>query len=155
PPPRESDIPPHTNCKNCGWCCEGDFMVSRAEGARITKYLLDADDETFRYVMDVIATRKRGNLYDPSLNYCPFRDEKLGRCAIYGVRPTVCRVYGVSKNPGLRCPNGNSAMIDEAPYMIEFFSKSMHQENNYHTSTHYIGQSLLKNKGVLEQMRLR
>jgi hypothetical protein len=36
---------------------------------------------------------------------CPFRDVERGACAVYDVRPEICRIYG--KVNRLRCPNND------------------------------------------------
>lgn len=46
-----------------------------------------------------------------------FLDDAQRKCAIYSVRPMVCRLFGVAK--GMTCSHGNSAEIDSAG-LIDF-----------------------------------
>ena len=92
------NIPSHKGCVNCGECC-GVIPANAAELAAIQKYLDSHPD------VRALAVRQSGRLLD-----CPFRDEELRKCAIYPVRPMVCRLCGVTS--GMQCPHGNSAEID-------------------------------------------
>jgi Fe-S-cluster containining protein len=46
---------------------------------------------------------------------CQFRDILMKRCAIYPVRPVICRLMGVVK--GMTCENGNTVEIDGTPFI--------------------------------------
>lgn len=96
-------IPEHTNCRNCGACC-GPRPLNDSEQAAIDAFLA-----TSKYARQVARTAKS----DPLC--CKYRDERQRKCAVYPVRPLVCRLMGVSR--GMRCPYGNSAYIDAAPYL--------------------------------------
>ena len=90
-------IPPHTRCTNCGACC-GHIPITPGDYKRIHLFL--KDNEYAREVMQ--------RPHNPP--ECIFHDNELKRCAIYAVRPMICRLFGVAK--GLDCPRGNSAEID-------------------------------------------
>lgn len=64
-------------CSNCGECCANRLPLSDEEVARIKAYIHD----------NGIGQQKGAP------HTCPFRDHENGRCAIYRVRPTICRVY--------------------------------------------------------------
>ena len=92
------NIPAHTSCRNCGECC-GVIPANDAEIEAIRAYLVKHPD------IRALAIRQSGRLLD-----CPFRDNYKHRCAIYPIRPMVCRLCGVSK--GMHCAHGNSMEID-------------------------------------------
>ncbi len=97
-------IPPHTRCVNCGECC-GPVPITIDDYARISNYL-----QGNSYAREVVR-RKHEPLQ------CVFRDDVQRKCAIYSVRPMVCRLFGVAK--GMTCSHGNSAEIDSAG-LIDF-----------------------------------
>lgn len=94
-------IPEH-NCRNCGYCC-GPFMVTKKELDTIKKYLTKNITAKHR---TQLKKQKRDKLA------CQFRDLKNKNCAIYPVRPEVCRLFGIVNR--LSCPYGNSASIPDA-----------------------------------------
>lgn len=98
------NIPPHTRCTNCGECC-GPVPITYNDYARISNYL-----QGNGHAREVVR-RKHKPLE------CVFRDDELKKCAIYPVRPMVCRLFGVEMK--LQCPNGNSAQIDGMPFIAQ------------------------------------
>ena len=94
-------IPEH-NCRNCGYCC-GPLMVTKKELDAIKKYL--SKNITAKHRTQ-LKKQKRDKLA------CQFRDLKNKNCAIYPVRPEVCRLFGIVDR--LPCPYGNSASIPDA-----------------------------------------
>lgn len=88
------NIPTHNKCTGCGECC-GIVPASKSEVDAIRNYIS----------VHGIKPIKHKNLY-----VCPFRDNEAKKCLIYPVRPTVCRLMGVTK--GMKCPNGNTCEID-------------------------------------------
>lgn len=86
-------IPPHLNCKNCGECC-GLVPISEKEYNDIKKYCIENN----------IKPKKVGMLD------CHFRDNENKICMVYEVRPTLCKLMGVTK--GMSCSNGNSYEIN-------------------------------------------
>lgn len=93
------NIPEHKNCKNCGGCC-GIIPATIPEVNTIRNY---------------IAVHGINPIKQKSPAICPFRDNKAKKCLIYPVRPTICRLMGVTK--GMQCPNGNTCEIDGEKFL--------------------------------------
>lgn len=93
-------------CQNCGECC-GPIPVSRKELDRIRATI----NRMSREEKERLKNQKRGRLT------CPLRDIERRRCAVYEVRPQVCRMQGFAEQ--LRCPyNPNTpVMTKEAEYL--------------------------------------
>ena len=98
-------IPPHMRCIDCGKCC-GPVPISAEEYANIYDYL-----QEHAYPREV-AERPH------TILECVFRDNEKRCCSIYPVRPTICRLFGVTA--GMQCLNGNSAEIDGKPFLEEW-----------------------------------
>lgn len=98
------NIPEHKNCNNCGGCC-GPIIASKKEIRAIENYI----DTLSIFYRDQLRSQKRDDLT------CQFRDIDNRKCAIYPVRPILCRLMGVTK--GMVCCNGNSAEIDGMKFM--------------------------------------
>ena len=136
-PPPESEIPEHTGCTGCGSCCTANVPLSETETRRIDSYVRGADADKFAYILEVLFAEK-----DPTPHgrtACPFRDNVLGRCAIYEVRPVTCRVWGVSDDS--RCDNGNSAFMDCSPW-TDPVAKEIHVSNKM-TTTRLLGKAIV------------
>ena len=98
------NIPSHSRCTNCGSCCT----------------LVPANDAEIKAIRKYISTRKEVRdlaVRQSCITYCLFRDMQKRRCAIYQVRPMLCRLMGVCT--GMECNNGNSSMMDASPFMTE------------------------------------
>lgn len=95
-------IPEHTKCDNCGECCYF-ILATKTEISKIQSYV------TFHNIKPI---------KHKDIGKCCFRDEKQKKCLIYAVRPTICRLFGVTR--GMECKNGNTANLD------------MSQEINFH-----------------------
>lgn len=81
---------PCTTCKS--ECC-GTIPVRKGELARIIKAVATwSDDEIAR-----MESQEREPLM------CPLVDTERWQCSVYEVRPTICRLYGLT--PGLECPH--------------------------------------------------
>lgn len=98
-----NNIPEHKNCKNCGECC-GPVPISWKEEKNIEKYLR-------RNPNIILKLKKQFRL---PLD-CQFRDTEAKNCAIYQVRPLICKLFGVVK--GMECKYGNSDCIDGFKYV--------------------------------------
>lgn len=82
---------PKVNCKRlCGHACRTLIDMSHTERERIETYVGEPLPEWMREV--------------PGMT-CPLLSE-TGECTVYGLRPMVCRVWGATDSPGLRCPHG-------------------------------------------------
>ena len=100
------NIPRHKNCNNCGMCCG----------------LIPATHEELNDIHAYIKANKIKPIKHPDKLTCPFRDDKKKRCNIYPVRPTICRLMGVTK--GMHCPNGNTCEIDGSKFIPNDISTS-------------------------------
>jgi hypothetical protein len=86
---------PRMHCPDgCGDCC-GMIQVCEWEGRQIAAYI----------VREQITPMKQGTT-------CPFFQD--GRCAIYPVRPVVCRLYGHIPVDLMTCPHGYNVNIKPA-----------------------------------------
>lgn len=88
PRQKKVEIPSFECERGCTSCC-GRILVAADEWERIVAYRRARN-------LPVLTIRTD----DPTL--CPYVQE--GRCAIYEVRPLICRLYGTTK--GMRCPKG-------------------------------------------------
>ena len=88
-------IPPHLNCHNCGDCC-GIVPISEKEYNTILNYCLD----------NKIKPLHKETNNDLTTFECVFRDNENKKCLIYPVRPTLCKLMGVSE--GMKCKSGNT-----------------------------------------------
>lgn len=79
------------DCSNCGECC-GPVPVNELELSRIKKTIQRMPKEK----IERLKKQKRGELT------CMFRDMENNECAIYTMRPEVCKMFGFYK--GLVCP---------------------------------------------------
>ncbi len=86
---------PQVDCQNCGGCC-GPVEVSPLEKQIITAYCKEHNITV-------------GSFFSPGRLLLALTDEYTcpmrlnGRCAIYEVRPLICRLQGTTS--GLPCPN--------------------------------------------------
>ena len=72
-------------CSNCGGCCSSLLPLSDSEIKDIQKYV------NKHHITDC-----RTELLDSNVELdlrCPFRDEVKKKCAIYQVRPRICRMF--------------------------------------------------------------
>ena len=89
-------IPKH-NCRNCGECC-GPVPINEKEYKEIKAFI-----------------NKNKPKYNKEHGFleCKFRVDN--KCSIYEVRPTVCRLMGVTK--GMTCNFGNSKELNGLKFM--------------------------------------
>lgn len=78
-------------CKNCGECC-GPVPVTGQELADIRSEIKKMPELERNRLMK----QKR-----PPLT-CLFRDMEHNKCAVYRVRPEICRMFG--RYAGMECP---------------------------------------------------
>ena len=76
-------------CSNCGQCCSDVLPVSDRDIRRIRDYIVrrkirDHGNKVLRNAIDLT---------------CPFRDNIHKRCAIYPVRPGICREFQCNFSP--------------------------------------------------------
>lgn len=76
-------------CSGCGQCCSDLLPLSRAEIDRIHRYIKSHNiREHHNYVL--------AEGFDLT---CPFRDNVNRVCAIYSVRPDICREFRCDYDP--------------------------------------------------------
>ena len=108
------------NCMRCGKCCD-EFPMSEEQIVRIEKYL-EANPivkERLRNTPAIVAPPRR---------VCPFLRGDIGKtyCAIYPVRPEICKVFGVKGiDEDLVCPNGTETKISllEAKNLLKIYKE--------------------------------
>lgn len=98
---KDNFIPQH-NCRNCGMCC-GPVPLNENEYKKINDF--------------VIKNKPNYNKKNDFLT-CKFRVDN--KCAIYSVRPTICRLMGVVK--GMECNYGNTFELDGTKF-LDFTSR--------------------------------
>lgn len=78
------------NCVSCGKCCANILMLSDSE-INIIKEYIDKNN--------IQVLNRNSALLQEDVNICPFlrKDRYLTHCAIYEVRPSICRSF--SCNP--------------------------------------------------------
>lgn len=101
----------HHNCKNCGWCC-CIVPITAAEELKIRQHIKSLDS----FLLQNLRNQPRGH------DECQFHDPNHNRCAIYAVRPKICRMFGTVL--GMNCPHGNSSnlnlkhLLNKQPLML-------------------------------------
>jgi Fe-S-cluster containining protein len=86
---------PSMHCDaGCGECC-GIVPATETEFRAVERFIADRDIEP--------AAHTDGT--------CPFYQNE--GCAIYPVRPLLCRLYGHSVDPMMTCPRGYNVNIEE------------------------------------------
>lgn len=106
---------PTVPCKRlCQNYC-GPIFIPKIEAARLEEkrgFLritdsLDPDDRPYLPPVEVLRKDFIGILPDDQSDlHCPFLQPYNAHCRAYGIRPLVCRVWGMVNNPLLRCPHG-------------------------------------------------
>jgi len=103
------DQSPCDGCDQCGTRCTAGIRILRAEFEAIQDYrrVPTGDD-----VRRVTAQPKTQPIPGATETYeaCRFRDVDRGRCAIYPVRPLICRLFGHVE--WLPCP------IEKVPHTL-------------------------------------
>lgn len=91
-------------CDLCGSRCVTGYPISLWEYQRIKRYLEQLPEAE----LEKIRSQNKELPWPgaPELTYtaCPFRDTERKRCAIYPVRPLICRLFGHVE--WLPCPAG-------------------------------------------------
>jgi hypothetical protein len=96
---KQVTIPEHKKCIGCGQCC-GPIFISDLEDKAIKEYVKKMD----------IFTKQRLKNQKKDIYTCQFRDKLKNNCAIYPVRPLICKLFGVTR--GMQCPQGNTCEIN-------------------------------------------
>lgn len=98
------DQSPCNGCDACGARCTEGVPMLRPEFQRIRDYLAGPDAGYVRQVEQQEKQLPYPGTEDVFYTACRFRDAEQGRCAIYPVRPLVCRLFGHVE--WLPCPIG-------------------------------------------------
>lgn len=87
--PEINDFTDNGKCRDCGNCCGNFLPISKEDFIRIKKYIHDHDIHRQKSLL------MPGPWAKPTIhNYCPFLTDADGhRCAIYPVRPAICRAW--------------------------------------------------------------
>lgn len=72
-------------CSGCGNCCSNLLPMSQKEVDVIHRYIKKHDIKECKHLLPVATP-----VFDMT---CPFRDNDKGICAIYEVRPEICRQF--------------------------------------------------------------
>lgn len=101
-------------CDHCGSRCISGFGVTQAEWEGVKAYLAIQPPEEVERVQNQEKTLPWPGAEDleARVTYCRFRDSANGRCSIYPVRPTICRLFG--QTSWLPCPIGAVDSYPEA-----------------------------------------
>lgn len=79
------DFTKEGKCSSCGNCCTNLLPMSRKEVAAIHKYIEKNGIKECRHLLPVA-----NPVFDMT---CPFRNNDNRTCAIYEVRPEICRKF--------------------------------------------------------------
>lgn len=93
------DQSPCDGCDGCGARCTAGVPMLRAEFEEIRAFLARPEGDEARQVelQEKRVPYPGLDRADPDAAYytaCRFRDVERGRCAVYPVRPLVCRLFG-------------------------------------------------------------
>lgn len=113
---------PEVDCRGkCQTCC-GPIDMSPAERELIRRQGVEIQPLTQARVEDWEADRKFDRHGRPL--WCNALNLRTGRCEVYDVRPTVCRLWGAAES--MPCPHGCKPvrMLDDAETM-DYLMRSM------------------------------
>lgn len=114
---RRTDIPPMPLCNGCGKCC-GPATATRQEAKRIKRYI---EDEDILWESNSDKPVDCGFLRDAG--------DGVFRCAVYEVRPWVCRAFGVFKE--LECPVFPEAVVGSYPARQAVLDNRIHEDDKF------------------------
>ena len=88
------DFTDNGKCRDCGNCCGNIIPIAEKDIERIKQYIIDHQIRPAKPLF------MSGPFAKPTMhNECPFLlDRDDHRCAIYPVRPAICRMYTCHKN---------------------------------------------------------
>ena len=89
---REIDLKPCDGCDSCYLRCDRDIPMTREEFLNIRFYIqCECHDD----ICEIVCEDKRVDMGDGVYyQLCRFLDMKTHKCAVYPVRPLVCRIMG-------------------------------------------------------------
>lgn len=86
-------------CSQCGACCSDLLPISESEYSRIKRYIKKHNIKEQKHTAPAVLVEQ------PKLDLtCPFLNEskKTEKCAIYPVRPAICRFFVCNDPQGAR-----------------------------------------------------
>ena len=86
-------------CSQCGACCSNMLWLSEKEISRIKRYIKKHNIKEQKHIAPAVLVEQ------PKLDLtCPFLNEskKTEKCAIYQVRPAICRYFVCNDPQGAR-----------------------------------------------------
>lgn len=88
------DFTDNGRCRDCGNCCGNIIPIADKDVETIRQYVAS------HHIRPTKPLLMKGPFSSPTVhNECPFLlDQDEHRCAIYPVRPAVCRIYTCHKN---------------------------------------------------------
>lgn len=93
------DFTENGECSQCGACCSNMLWLSEKEISRIKRYIKKHNIKEQKHVAPAVLVEQ------PKLDLtCPFLNEskKTEKCAIYQVRPAICRCFVCNDPQGAR-----------------------------------------------------
>lgn len=99
-------------CSQCGACCSNMLWLSEKEISRIKRYIKKHNIKEQKHVAPAVLVEQ------PKFDLtCPFLNEnrKTEKCAIYSVRPAICRFFVCNDPYGVR---NNRELYDEERDLI-------------------------------------
>lgn len=96
---------PRTACTGCGRCCT--LTEEEFDAGYVTMFPLYAVEylHIVQYVRTAFPEARQEALFGSTEEHprrCPFRDDQQQACAVYPVRPLICRAYGVLSEEHIR-----------------------------------------------------
>lgn len=104
-------LPVCNGCSECWLRCAEGVQATRQEWDALQAYLASCSEAESAYVESVLHQDKTVDLGDEvTVTMCRFFDRTTRRCAIYPVRPLVCRLLGHVE--WMPCP------IEKVPHIL-------------------------------------
>lgn len=84
-------------CDHCGTRCTAGFEVAQEEWKLVKNFWAALPQEERERLQQQPRVLPWPNAEETgaTVTYCQYRDMENGRCAIYPVRPTICRLFGL------------------------------------------------------------
>lgn len=100
------DLQTCNGCDYCGSRCTDGFLVTREEYEAARTFFATLPIEEAKRLSGEARTLPWPGAEETgaTVTYCRYRDMERGRCVIYPVRPTICRLFG--QTSWLPCPIG-------------------------------------------------
>lgn len=91
-------------CDGCGTRCTSGFQVTYPEWLAVKTFLAELPKAEAERLVSQTRTIPWPGAEETgaTVTYCQFRDMEKNQCAIYPVRPTICRLFG--QTSWLPCP---------------------------------------------------